>query len=230
KHLPIGHWMHRSCVPLIRPVDFDEIHWATLKPIIENLWAAGHQTLFYAEGNWNAHLEAFCELPASSIVYQVDRDDIEDVHKRIGHKFCVCGGVPNTMLAYGTPDEVRAQCKKVIEAVAGDGGFIMDAAAIVQNDAKEENIAAMIEATREFGVYRDEPSDEPPRLPAPKNGFVPTDMTAWHTARKPGVCVPWSQKVEELAPIEGHPDLIERVWNDIESFGYNFIWHILVSF
>jgi hypothetical protein len=37
--------------------------------------------------------------------------------------------------------------------VAGDGGYIMDASAIVQDDAKIENMKAMTEFTREYGVY-----------------------------------------------------------------------------
>jgi uroporphyrinogen-III decarboxylase len=55
--------------------------------------------------------------------------------------------------ALAAPDEVRDYCKKVIDGVAGDGGYIMDASAIIQNDAKTENIKAMTEFTREYGVY-----------------------------------------------------------------------------
>jgi hypothetical protein len=48
---------------------------------------------------------------------------------------------------------VSDYCKKLIDEVAADGGFIMDAAGVVQWDAKEENVRAMIETTREYGVY-----------------------------------------------------------------------------
>ena len=34
------------------------------KPILEELWNSGHQTLLYAEGNWDFHLSTFRELPA----------------------------------------------------------------------------------------------------------------------------------------------------------------------
>jgi hypothetical protein len=53
----------------------------------------------------------------------------------------------------GKPDEVRSFVKKVIKEVAPDGGYIMDASAIVQNDATVENMRAFTEATREYGVY-----------------------------------------------------------------------------
>ena len=153
KQVPISIWMHRGCVPFVTREQFDRFYWATLKPIIQEIVSKGHQVLFYAEGNWNAHLEAFAELPDGSIIYHVDRDDIFDVHRRIGHKFCLSGGIPNYLLAFGTPDQVRACCKKVIDGVARDGGYIMDASAIMQNAAKVENVRAMTDFTREYGVY-----------------------------------------------------------------------------
>jgi hypothetical protein len=153
KNIPIGFWMHRGCVPFVSMEHFNKFYWPTLKPIIEEIWSHGHQVLFYAEGNWNAHLKAFAELPARSIVYHVDHADIFEVHKVLGDKFCISGGIPNFLLSFGTPQEVRDYCKKVIDGVAGDGGYIMDASAIVQDDAKVENIKAMTEFTREYGVY-----------------------------------------------------------------------------
>lgn len=153
KNVPITIWMHRGCVPFFTPKHFEKFYWPTLKPIIEEIWSNGHQVLFYAEGDWNAHLESFAELPDRSIVYHVDQADIFEVHEKLGHKFCISGGLPNFLLSYGTPDEVRNHCKKMIDGVAQDGGYIMDAGAIIQNDAKIENIEAMTDFTREYGVY-----------------------------------------------------------------------------
>jgi uroporphyrinogen-III decarboxylase len=153
KQVPVGLWMHRGCVPFLSPPQFEKFYWPTLKWIIEELWKQGIQTLFYAEGEWNPNLKYIAELPDLSIVYHVDRGDIFEVHKAVGHKFCLSGGIPNDLLAFGTPDEVRTCCKKVIEGVAGDGGYVMDASAIMQDDTKPENVKAMTEATREYGVY-----------------------------------------------------------------------------
>lgn len=153
KNVPIGYWMHRGCVPFVNMDHFKNFYWPTVRPIIEEIWKHGHQVLFYAEGNWDAHLDSFAELPDGCIVYHVDNGDIFKVHEKIGHKFCLSGGLPNVLLGYGTPDEVRTECKKIIDGVAGDGGYIMDASAIVQNDAQIENMKAMTEFTREYGVY-----------------------------------------------------------------------------
>lgn len=153
KNVPVSIWMHRGCVPFISHQHFAKFYWPTLKPIIQEIWSKGHQVLFYAEGDWNPHLTTFAELPDASIVYHVDKADIFEAHRVLGHKFCLSGGIPNFLLSYGTPDQVRECCKKVIDGVARDGGYIMDANAIVQDDAKVENMKAMTEFTREYGVY-----------------------------------------------------------------------------
>lgn len=153
RNVPISIWMHRGCVPFVNPEQFENFYWATLKPIIEAIWDAGVQTLFYAEGKWAYHWDAFLELPEGSIVYHCDRDDPIAARKTLGAKFAISGGIPNELLSFGTPDQVRARVKEVIDGAAGDGGFIMDASAIVQNDAKVENIRAMTEATLEYGQY-----------------------------------------------------------------------------
>ena len=70
--VPIGYWMHRGCMPFVSCGQFESHNWPTMKPIIEELLRQGHQTLFYAEGDWGDHLHSFTELPDDSIVYHVD--------------------------------------------------------------------------------------------------------------------------------------------------------------
>lgn len=231
KLLPIGFWMHRGCTPFVTQSQFDSHYWPTLKPIIEEFWRHGHQTLFYAEGNWDAHLNAFAELPDRSIVFHLDRSDPFLAHRVLGHKFCLSGGVPNAMLAYGTPEEVRAYCKKLIDGVARNGGYIMDASAIVQNDGAIENIRAMTEFTREYGVYDDAAaSAEAPVPPSadtpspPPQGIIPPGNTT------PGVCVPWEEKRREIPAISGDESLAKKIWEENDFWGYLYIWQCLLSF
>jgi hypothetical protein len=225
--LPIPIWMHRGCVPFISHEDFDRIYWPTLKPIVEAIWARGNQVLFYAEGIWDAHLDSFAELPAGSIIFHIDRGDVARIHQAIGHKFCLSGGIPNALLASGTPEQVRAACKKVIDIAGADGGYIMDASAIVQSDAQIENIRAMTDFTRQYGVYgasagRRRPI-EPPRGPVPADNFPPVQV-------KPGVCLPWEVKLAELGQITGDGDLARRIWEEVEALAYLYIWHMVLSF
>mgnify|MGYP002346523363 CR=1 FL=1 len=232
KNVPIGYWMHRGCVPMVTPDQFNNIYWPTVKPIIEELWAAGHQTLFYAEGNWDYHLESFAELPDQSIVYHVDQGDIFKAHQVFGHKFCLSGGIPNFILAYRSPDDVRNYCRKVIDGVAGDGGYIMDASAIMQNDARVENVQAMTEFTREYGVYPDGHSALGP--PCSKSSYAQDHVSRvpgpGPDARPPGTVVPWEKKRGALGELTGDVDLVRNIWTGIDSLAHTYIWQLLLSF
>jgi uroporphyrinogen-III decarboxylase len=220
KNVPITIWMHRGCVPFVSYDHFNNIYWATLKPIVEHIWSRGHQVLFYAEGNWDAHLEAFAQLPAGSIVYHVDQGDIFKAHKVLGERFCLSGGIPNFLLSFGTPEQVRAHCKQVIDEVAQDGGYILDGSAIIM-DAKVENMRAMTDFVREYGVYSQTSSAAatPPEQKA-------ISRVVWPEQRRgPGVCIPWEDKRREFPVIKGDEALVRSTWEVTDSWGYAFIWN-----
>jgi uroporphyrinogen-III decarboxylase len=231
KQLPIPIWMHRGCTPFISKEHFETLYWPTLKPIVDALWAQGNQVLFYAEGKWDAHLDRFAELPAGSIIYHIDRGDPAEAHRVLGRKFCLSGGVPNTLLAFASPEDVKAHCRKLIETIGAGGGYIMDASAIIQSDAKLENLRAMTDATLEYGVYRSPSSPSVKIPPAPVENPA-TGLPAWVTAPRvrPGVCFPFEEKLKELPPLSGDAELVRRVWDDIEGLAYVFIWHTVLSF
>jgi len=228
-NVPVAIWMHRGCVPFVSREHFDTIYWPTLKPIIEHIWASGHQTLFYAEGDWNAHLDAFCELPAGSIVYHIDQADPFEAHEKLGGRFCLSGGLPNFLLCYRSPQDVKDECKRLIDGLAADGGYIMDASAIVQNHAKVENLRAMTEFTREYGVYAD--GESTAEKPAPAADFTPTPMPDLPAgATSPGACIEWAEKVKELPEITGDAEIVQTMWQNLDALGYVYIWHCLESF
>jgi hypothetical protein len=237
KQVPIGFWMHRGCVPFVNPKTFNTHYWPTLKPIIEEFWKQGHQTLFYAEGKWKHHFDTFRELPERSIVFHCDQDDIFEVHRRLHDKFALSGGVPNVLLSFGQPEKVREFCTRVIKEVAADGGYIMDAGAIMQDDTSIENLRVLTNVTRELGVYSAGSFATPTPLPP---GEVPASIAArakltgmaGRTGPRiaPGVCYPWEEKSKTLPEITGDKDLIRKVWNDIEGLANTYIWQVLLSF
>ena len=236
KQVPIGFWMHRGCVPFISPKQFQSHYWPTLKPCIEEFWKNGHQTLFYAEGKWDHHLDDFATLPERSLVFHVDRGDIFLAHRKLHHKFALSGGIPNVLLSYGKPEEVREHCKKVIDGVAKDGGYIMDASAIMQDDTSIENLRVLTDFTREYGVYSAGSSQVPTGLSSlsPCHGADVSKLTGMANRAmpriQPSLCRPWEEKAKELPPITGDQDLVRRVWENVEALGNTYIWQMLLSF
>lgn len=234
--VPIGYWMHRGCLPFVSEGQFESHYWPTVRPIIEELWRDGYQTLFYAEGDWTPHLQSFTDLPDRSIVFHMDRTDLFEAHRILGDHFCLSGGIPNTILSFQSPDDVRAYCKKVIDGVARDGGYIMDASAIMQNDTSIENMRALTDFTRDYGVYSTGSSQSsvthPTVVPAPKTVFRNAyGMPDFQSGKvNPGTCIPWEDKLKELPVISGDRDLVQRIWKDIDELGNMFIWQCLLSF
>ncbi len=235
--LPIGFWMHRGCVPFVNPQQFQSVYWPTLKPIIEEFWKQGRQTLFYAEGQWHHHFDAFRELPDGSIVFHCDRDDLFQVHRRLHDKFAISGGIPNVLLSFGTPEEVRRYCRRVIQEVGGSGGYIMDAGAIMQNDTRVENLRAMTETCREFGSYSAGSYAPPTATPPAETEAARQSRTSLQgldgqTAPDvpAGVCLPWSQQARQLPTLSGDPDLVRDIWNQIEGHASTYIWQLLLAF
>ena len=49
-------------------------------------------------------------------------------------------------------------------------------------------------------------------------------------SRKPGVCIPWDEKVKELPPIVANEALVKTIWENNDALAYTYVWQILLSF
>ena len=57
------------------------------------------------------------------------------------------------VLAYGTPDEVASNVRETLEIMKPGGGYILAPTHSVQDNTPVENVIAMLEAARKYGVY-----------------------------------------------------------------------------
>ena len=109
--------------------------------------------MVYVEGNYNKRLEVIKDVPKGKLVYTFEGTDVFEAKKVLGDVACIGGNVPNTLLQYGTAEEVEEYCKRLIDICGVDGGFIMDTAALV-DEAKPENLEAMFRVTQDYGTYK----------------------------------------------------------------------------
>ena len=93
---PIGFWMHRGCVPFVSP---GAVRVALLADAqADHRGALGERApdALLRRGQLEPRTwTVFAELPDRSIVYHVDQGDIFEVHRKLGDKFCLSGGIPN---------------------------------------------------------------------------------------------------------------------------------------
>ncbi len=140
----------------LRPVDFEKFYWPTFSRLVNDLAGFGYNVLLFLEGDWEPHFPFLAQLPKGRVCGLIEQKIIE-AKKAIGDTMCLGGGLDTDLLGYGTPDECVAQAKKVIDACAPGGGFILSGgkALLSPNDAKPENLQAVIEFAMEYGVYND---------------------------------------------------------------------------
>ncbi len=78
--------------------------------------------------------------------------DLPALKRRYGRNLVFCGAIDTQrVLPFGTPEDVRREVRRVIEALAPGGGYLLAAVHTITDDVPPENILAMTEAALEFG-------------------------------------------------------------------------------
>jgi len=81
-------------------------------------------------------------------------DNPEALKKRFGKRIVFHGGIDiQHVLPHGTIHDVQAEVMKRISGLAPGGGYILGPAHNIQIDVPPQNIVAMFEAARKYGIY-----------------------------------------------------------------------------
>lgn len=104
------------------------------------------------QGIYTERFEIIKDVPEGKVLYQVE-SDIFKAKEILGDTACLTGGPPASLLNVGSPQEVKDYCKKLIDVVGDGGGFVMGSAFPLATD-RIENLRALTDFTREYGVYK----------------------------------------------------------------------------
>jgi uroporphyrinogen-III decarboxylase len=144
--------IHKGLDGFMSKEQFNRFFWPTLRELMVALINQGLTPCPLWEGNCTSRLDIIKDIPAGKACYAFEATDLFKAKEILGDTVCIRGNVPLSILVTGTPDDVRACCKKLIDTVGKGGGYIMDASTGL-DDAKPENVRAMFDFTREYGVY-----------------------------------------------------------------------------
>jgi len=218
KRLPIFNPLHKAC--FMSPKQFDTYFWPSYKKLLEIIIGSGYKVRAYLEGDWSKHWHHFLELPKGTVLCDIDnQSDIFQAKAEIGHHQCISGGIQDSMLILGTPQEITARTKLLCETVGKDGGFLINGGCSIPYDTKPENFKAMVEGVMKYGWYDKSIKHKPKQMPPVKNeipGLGPQ-----------GMITPWEIKKAELGGVLGDEQLIRNPWERIEAMAYNWVcsWH-----
>lgn len=146
-------WIHKATREFMSEAQFNEFYWPYLRQGLIALIDKGVIPVVYWEADFESRLAQIADIPAGKVIYHLSNTNFERAWDALGGRVCLMGNVPNVMLLGGTPDDVKAYCKRIIDYTRGKPGLIMDAA-LMLDEARPENLKAMFDFTREYGVYR----------------------------------------------------------------------------
>jgi methoxylated aromatic compound---corrinoid protein Co-methyltransferase len=215
KRYPIFVPTHKAC--FMSPDQFDEFYWPSFKKTMEILIESGYKIRAYLEGDWGHHWHHMLEMPKGSVLCDIDtQGDIFKAKEEIGHHQCLAGGVKDSTLILGTPEDVREEVKHLCETVGKGGGYIISGGCNFPYTTKPENFRAMIDAVKAYGTY------DPTIKHRPKKTAV--DATISQSLNPTNVITPWERKKAELGPIQGDEDLIRKPWETLEKMAHTWVW------
>jgi len=145
--------LHKGADGFLSEEQYEKFYWPTLRKVMLGLIEEGCVPNPAAEGGYNSRLSVIKDLPKGKTLWLFDATDMAKAKAAMGDTACIMGNVPSSMLNLGTPKEVKDYAKKLIDVAGKGGGFILSNGAFF-DQAKAENVKAVVEAAQEYGAYK----------------------------------------------------------------------------
>ena len=130
---------------------FERFEFPYMKKMVEAFAAEGLLTVMHFDQDWTLNLPYLTDLPRGKCVCELDSTtDIFKAKEILKDHMCIMGDVPASLSAIGTPEDMEAYCKKLIDVVGDGGGFILSSGCTVPADAKFENFKTMIDIAKGY--------------------------------------------------------------------------------
>lgn len=143
----IGGW--RTAPALLSPEMWNRFVWPYLRRLVYEVLEHKLIPLLHLDSNWDRELERFRELPRGKIIMALDGEtDIFRAKEILGDHICLMGDVPASMLFREDPDTVYNYSTRLIREL-GPKGFILHSGCDIPENAKLENVRAMVAAAVE---------------------------------------------------------------------------------
>ena len=144
--------LHRGADGFMSDEQFKKFYWPSLREVLTAYINEGCIPALFCEGSYNTRLEYLKELPKGSL-WIFDRTDMTKVKEVLGDNIGIAGNVPAGMIITGSADDIKAYCKNLIDVVGKDGGYMMSNGTGM-DEGKPDTVHAMIDFTKEYGVYK----------------------------------------------------------------------------
>jgi hypothetical protein len=143
----VGGW--RSAPPMLSPGMWARFVWPYLSRLIVEVIDHELIPILHFDSRWDRELERFKDLPRGKIIMALDGEtDIFRAKEVLGNHLCIMGDVPAAMLVSRDVDRVFDYCRKLTREI-GPEGFILHPGCDIPENARLENVQAMVAASFE---------------------------------------------------------------------------------
>lgn len=144
--------LHRGAEGFMSKKQFETFYWPGLKKAILATIDLGYVPMPFFEGRCDSVLEYLLELPKGSTVCHFEHTDMFRAKEVLGDHLCIMGNVPSSLLQLGSVPEVEEYCEKILKGCKKGGGLILTNGSSI-DEAKPENVKAMIDSAKKYGLY-----------------------------------------------------------------------------
>jgi len=138
---------------MISPKFYRKYAFPYEKKMVDDLKAKGIILANHICGNTIPIIHDFIATGAQ--ILEIDHKTDTYKAKEAGRgKTCFLGNIDTGLLVSGTPAQVEEKCRETIEIMAPDSGFILGPGCAMGTETPADNIHALVEAARKYGVYR----------------------------------------------------------------------------
>jgi len=145
--------LHKGDDTFMSDKQFERFYWPSLRKVMNALIDEGIMVWLFAEGSYNRRLEYIKDFPKGWVTWMLDKTDMANAKKIVGGTCCITGNVPASLMITGTPQEVKDNCRRLIETCAPGGGYILSGGCTATETKNPANFRVFMEAAQEYGVY-----------------------------------------------------------------------------
>lgn len=130
---------------------FREFWWPSFRRMMLNLIEANLIPMPLWEADCTRRLEIIRDVPPGKCIYWFERTDMVKAFEVLGDVVALRGNVSPSLMTTGTPDQVDAAVRHLVEQVWNKGGKLMlDSAFGLPDETPVENVRAMFAAGRKY--------------------------------------------------------------------------------
>ncbi len=144
--------LHKAMDGFMSEKQFARLYWPPLKKIVLALIDIGVTPVIYTEGPYDTRLKFLTDVPKGKVIYHFEKVDMKEAKRILGDTACIMGNLSCARLEFGKKESVIDETKKLLDICAPGGGYLFDFDGSLEN-AKPENVEAMIETLDKYGKY-----------------------------------------------------------------------------